>query len=216
MSNHLYTYSNPTRERDLDLIVSTLGNDGVIALPMDVSWAFCCDAASPKALSRIELLKPFHPKNRPYSLVCDSISMAAHVANVDNGVYRWLKKMMPGPYTVLLERHASLPKQIKDKRREVGIRIPDSELVLKLIAKFGRPIVATTVPANPASDQEYPSLPGFGWEVEQAWGHAIDMVIDLGCELPRTETTIVDLTEGQPVLIRLGAGDPKVLGLAAD
>ena len=212
MSTHLYTYINPTRERDLDDIIRVLSDDGVIALPMDLSWAFCCDASLPKALARLHLLKPSHPKERPYSLVCNSIAMASHLANIDNAAYRFVKKIVPGPFTVLLERHATLPKQIKDKRRVVGIRIPDAEIVLELIKRYGKPLASTTIPPMRAED-EFSPLPGFGWEVEEKWGHALDMVVDIGSEALRQETTIVDLTTGQPEIVRLGAGDPALLGL---
>ena len=176
MSTHLYTYVNPTRERDLDEVARVLENDGVIALPMDLSWAFCCDASSSKALGRIQ-------------------------------------KVMPGPFTILLERHGSLPKQIKDKRRVVGIRIPESNLVLDLVKRFSKPLAATTIPPCRASGEEFHRLPGFGWQIEENWGHALDMVVDIGTEARREETTIIDLTSGQPVMARLGAGDPKMLGI---
>jgi tRNA threonylcarbamoyl adenosine modification protein (Sua5/YciO/YrdC/YwlC family) len=179
---------------------------------MDVSWAFVCDASSPKALEAIRRLKPNHPKDRPFSLVCDSISMAAHLARIDNVCYPWLKKALPGPFTVILERSVSLPKIINDKRRELGLRIPNCPLALDIVKTYGKPLAASTVPEITTPDGGQ-VLPGFGWEVSGAFGHALDMIVDLGEESPRTETTIVDLTAGTPEIVRRGAGDPGLFGI---
>ncbi len=213
LARHLYTWINPVRESHIEQICAVLKDDGVIALPLDVAWAFICDAASTKALERIHRLKPEHPKTRPFSLICSSVSMASHVCSIDDQAYRWLKKSLPGPYTVILQRHASLPRQIKDKRREVGLRIPDDPLVQSIVENFGHPLAASTIPAK---DGHFGNAhPSFGSEVIEIWGHALDMVVDLGQESPRQETTIIDLTEGQPRLTRSGAGDPAVFGLSS-
>jgi tRNA threonylcarbamoyl adenosine modification protein (Sua5/YciO/YrdC/YwlC family) len=213
LASHLYTWVNPVRESHIEKICDVLSNDGVIALPLDVAWAFICDAASAKALDRIHRLKPEHPKTRPFSLICSSVSMASRVCSIDDQVYRWLKKSLPGPYTVLLERHASLPRQIKDKRREVGLRIPDDPLVQAIVEKLGHPLAASTVP--PAQGVDGNGHPSFGSEVMDLWGHALEMVVDLGQESPRQETTIIDLTSGQPQLVRLGSGSPEAFGLSS-
>lgn len=210
MATHLYTYVSPVREKDIETICAILEDDGVIAMPMDVGWSFVCDAANGKALDRIHRLKPSHPKDRPFSLICDSISMAAHLANVDNTVYRWLKKSLPGPFTILLESHASLPKQIHDKRKIVGIRIPDCELAREVVAKFKRPLAASTIMLPGNNEDGIKTQPGFGWEVEESFGHGLDMVVDIGDESLRQETTIMDLTQGIPELVRAGVGDPKI------
>ena len=212
MADHIYTYVNPVRLKDIDTICQALHGGKVLAVAMDVAWSFVCDAASPKALDRIHQLKPAHPKTRPFSLVCDSIAMASHLVTIDNTVYPWLKKALPGPFTVLLERHASLPKQIHDKRREVGLRVPKCELVLALVKAYGKPLAASTVPPILGAGGIL-ELPRFGWEVAEAFGTRIDMIFDLGEESPRLETTIIDLTTGTPALVRSGAGEPVLFGL---
>lgn len=205
---HLYTYINPVKQKDIDAICAVLQDDGVIAIALDVSWSFVCDASSSKALDKIRRLKPEHPRSRPFSLICPSISMASTIVNIDNSIYRILKKILPGPYTLLLERHVSLPKIIHDKRKEVGLRIPDSELVLAIANALGKPLAASTVP----SSTENGPLPGFGWEVAEQFGHGLNMVVDLGEESPKMQTTIVDLVSGVPELVRQGAGDFSVFG----
>ncbi len=207
MAEHLFTYINPTSERDLVRACQVLEHDGVLAYPMDVNWAFGCDAASVKALDRIRRLKPTHPKEQPFSLICADISMAASIGNIDNYHYRVLKRCWPGPYTVILKRHRNLARQIKDKRAVVGIRIPESPLIRDLVTRLGRPIATTSVPLLPDG-----SVAKMGYEVMDAFGHGIDMLLDLGEELPGLDSTVIDYSEEQPVLVRMGVGDPSIFG----
>lgn len=205
MGEHLYTYINPPAEKHLERAIRVLNQDGVLALPAGTNWNFACDAASVKALDKIRLLNPRHPRDRPFSLLCSDISMAATVGMVDNNLYRILKKAWPGPYTVLVKRNRALPRQIKDKRAVVGIRIPDSPLVLALIEKYGKPLATTSVPNKADATPYY-----MGYEVFETFGHAVDLTLDLGDELPGTESTVIDFSEGVPEVVRMGAGDPAV------
>ncbi len=204
---HLYTYIDPPSERDLGRAVRILAAGGVIAYPTDVNWAFGCDAADVRALDRIKMLKPGHPKEQPFSLICSSISMATQVANIDHSAYRFLKKAWPGPYTVLLTRSRSLPRQIKDKRPIVGVRIPDSPLVLALVDYYGKPLATTSVPVV------HGEVLRAGYQVAEQFGHGLDLVLDLGQEMVGAESTIIDLSSGAPLLVRLGDGDPVLFGL---
>lgn len=205
MGEHLYTYVDPPSEKHLDRAIRALGDDGTLAFPAGTSWAFGCDAASSKALDRIRQLNPAHPKERPFSLMCSSLSMAAEVGMIDHAAYRILKKAWPGPYTVIMRRNRSLPRQIKDKRPVVGIRIPDSPLLLALIERYGKPLAVTSVPHD-ANDQPL----HMGYQIHEIYGHALDLVLDLGEELPGMESTVIDFSEGVPILVREGAGDPAV------
>lgn len=209
VARHVYTYVDPVRERDMEAVCKVLADDGVIALPTDTSWCLACDADSPKALERIRKLKPGHPRERPFSLMCGSISAAADVVNIDNVVYPLLKKALPGPYTFILERNRSLPRIIHDNRREVGIRIPQATLVRELLARYGRVLAAATVPPVQLKANGFDEihLPRFGHEILDAFGHGLDLILDLGDEVPGVETTIIDCTRGVPSVVRAGAGD---------
>ncbi len=217
MAQHLYTFDNPPSERDIKRALLVLEDDGVLAYPTDQNWAFGCDATKPKAIDRIHRLKPSHPKDRPFSLICSSISMAAEYVNIGNSEYRILKKAWPGPYTVLLTANRNFPRQLKDKRRVVGIRIPKCEMLKALVETLGRPLATTSVPSiNQNRDEdEMPTFPRFGYEVEEVFGHGIDLILDLGYEHPGDESTVIDMTEGTPVVVRLGAGDPAMFLAAA-
>ena len=208
MGEHLYTYIDPPNERHLLRICEVLSQGKVIALPMQTSWAFCCDATSRRGLMSMYALKPEHPKNRPFSLVCSDISMASSMANIGGQNYQILKRLLPGAYTILLKSSRLLPKRLKDKREKVGIRIPKENITQEILKAFGKPLAATSVPTPPSEEAMQ-----MGYQIHDHFGHALAMVIDIGLELPASESTILDCTGEEIVLIRLGAGEVDSLGL---
>lgn len=209
---------NPVREKDVKAACEVLEQGGVIAYPSDVNWAFACDGASTKALEKIRLLKPYHPREQPFSLLCESISMASSVANVDDFAFSYMRKCCPGPFTFLLDRSKNLPRLMKDKRRTVGIRIPDCTLILSVLHQFGKPLATTGVPPcmdDIASVGDKISAK-FGYQVQESFGHAIDLILDLGEESLGAESTIVSLVDGRLEIVREGVGSLAQLGLAAE
>lgn len=211
MSEHLYTYSDPPRESDLKKAVSVLENGGVLAYATDFNWAFGCDPRCKSAIERIKILKK---EMGPVSLLCDSIAMASKYALLSSSDYRWLKKAWPGPFTVLMPASASFPKQIREKRRIVGLRVPKCSLVRSVISMFERPIASTTVPQiEGVSGSKGLAHPNIGYEVFEAFGHGIDLLLDLGEEVTGQQSTIIDLTSGVPELIRDGIGDKSLFDL---
>lgn len=205
MAQHLYTFVNPCVEKHLDLACEVLRNDGVIAYPTDVNWAFGCSASSRKALDKIRQLKPDHPDDQPFSLFCSSLSMVARIANVENHAYRVLRKILPGPYTILLKSNRTLPKQIGDKRATVGVRVPKAPLLLELMKVFETPLATTSLPQqkNASSSNEF----RFGYEIEEHFGHALDLILDLGQEIVPRETTILDMCSTDIEVVRKGEGN---------
>ena len=207
MSEHIYTFDDPPSQRDLDKACKVLEQGGVLVCPMGSSWSFVCDASNHKALDRVKRLKPGHPSARPFALVCHDMAMASNGGNIDDQLYRYLKKAWPGPYTVIVKRNRNLPRQIKDKRQVVGIRVPQCPMVLALVEQFGKPLASSSVPAN-----EDGSWAHMGYEIFDTYSHAIDLLLDLGEELPCLESTIIDFSEGHPILVRQGEGDPSLFG----
>lgn len=201
MSDHLYTYIDPPNHKHLEQIVDVLRHNGVIVMSTGTNWAFAADPTSKKAHERIRALKPDHPVDRPFALLCDSISMATTMTLIDGGAYRQLHRLWPGAYTVLLGASKKLPRVLKTKRAVVGVRIPDDPLALLIVEAFGGPLMVSTVPGRP--DGGHLTM---GYEVAEMFGHAVDLVVDLGEELAGTETTVLDMTSGELVLVRQGAG----------
>lgn len=218
MAEHLYTYDDPPSQRDIQKIIGVLKRDGVIAYPTDLNWAMGCDAVSVHGLERLRLIKSHKSRNHPFSLIFSSISMAADYVYISNSAYRILKKAWPGPYTVLLTSSRSLPRQLKDKRKIIGIRIPNSPLLHAVIESLGSPLASTSFPPltqdeGESFDEDQDQVPKeyrFGYEIMENYGHALDMIVDLGQELPGLESTIVDLTGPGAIVMRHGAGDPNL------
>jgi tRNA threonylcarbamoyl adenosine modification protein (Sua5/YciO/YrdC/YwlC family) len=210
MSEHLYTYDDPPSERHLEKAVKILENDGVIVMPTATNWAFCCDPRRSRAIDRIHRLKPMHDDKRPFSFIVSSISMAAEVGNIDNYVYPVLKKVWPGPFTIIVKRNRVLPRHLKDKRQTVGIRNPDCNLCLALVERLGFPLLVTSVPHR-ADGFPY----HMGYEIFDVYGHGIDLLFDLGEEVSGEESTIIDFSEGGMTVLREGAGDLRLLGLSS-
>ncbi len=206
MAKHLYTYINPLAEKHLAEALGVLSNDGLIAYATEVNWAVGCAADSVKAVRRIQQLKSEHPKNQPFTLLCNSLSMVADMAVVEQSTYRFLRKILPGPYTVILPSHKGLPKIIHDKRKSVGIRIPECPLLMGLIAALEKPILTSSLPLGTFGDE----APRFGYDVESRFGHLLDLILDLGEEVIPGETTIVDFTSGSPQVLRKGLGSVSI------
>ena len=206
MGEHLYTYDDPPNQRHLDQICSVLDRNGVIAIPAGISWMFCCDAASKKAVQRMLALKPGRDEKKPLSLVCSSISMATDMATVDGLAFKVLNRIVPGHFTVLLPSSRMLPKILKNKREVVGLRVPDEAITLAVIEQHGRPLVATSVPTDAGGQ-----VLTMGYQIADAHGNGLDLIVDLGEELPGEVTTILDLTHGDVEVIREGAGDLSLL-----
>jgi tRNA threonylcarbamoyl adenosine modification protein (Sua5/YciO/YrdC/YwlC family) len=206
MGEHLYTHIDPPNQRHLDQICGLLDRDGVIAMPAGTSWAFCCDAASKKGVRRLMGLKPARDEKKPMSLICSSISMATEMASVDGHAFKTLNRIVPGHFTVLLKSSRTLPKILKNKREVVGLRVPDEPIAQVVIEQFGRPLVATSVP--PDKDGRLLTM---GYQIVEAFGDRLDLVVDVGNELEGLATTILDLTQGDVQVIREGAGDLSLL-----
>lgn len=199
MAKHIYTHINPSNRKHLAKACCIFENGGVVAYPTDVNWAIGCDASNSKALKKILSLKPGHPKTQPFSLLCSSLSMVSQVAFLDHSAYRMLKKALPGPYTILLKPQKNLARQINDKRRTVGVRVPNCPLLLDLINYYKKPLATSSLVFE--ENQLH-----FGYEVDENYGYGIDLILDLGQELIPYETSIVDLTEGLPKIMRQGRG----------
>lgn len=208
MTQHIYTHTNPTNQRHLEKACNILHSGGILAYPTDVNWAVGCDATNKQALEKIHKLKPNHPKDQPFSLLCNSIAMISKFANVEQTSYRYLKKILPGPYTILLKRNKTLPRQINDKRKIVGVRVPNCPLLQDLIEAFDRPMATTSLSTIPNIGKQYSwDMINYGHQVNEVYGHALDLILDLGKEVMIQETTIIDLSNQEIKLIRKGVGD---------
>ena len=184
--------------RQLERIAELLRKDGVIAYPTDTLYGLGCLASRKKAVDRILQIKGKDPK-KPMSILCSDMEMFSRYArHLDTPTFRILKQMLPGPYTVLLPASREVPRYLQNKQI-VGLRIPNQPFCQALVKLLGEPIITTSValPDQPVLNT--------AWEIEEEQGHALDLVVDCGQPLG-IPSTIVDLSEDEPVLVREGAG----------
>ena len=203
MAERLELHPTTPQPRHLRAAAACLREGGVIAYPTDSCYAFGCALGAKEAMERIQTLRQTR-KGHYFTVVCRDLSQIAKFAVVDNWQYRLLRSFTPGPYAFVLRATREVPRRLLDaRRRTVGIRVPDHEVVRSLLEEYQEPIMSTTL-----------QLPGEqvpmtdGREIEERIGHAIDLVIDAGnCGLE--PSTIVDLSGDAPRLLRAGKGDPR-------
>ena len=189
------------------LAAEILRSGGVIAYPTDSCYALGCHIGDKDALERIRRIRGAD-KHHHFTLVCRDLTEIARYAKVDTWQFRLLKSCTPGPYTFLLEATREVPRRLQhEKRRTIGIRVPDHEVPRMLLAELGEPIMSSTL-----------LLPGDGLalndadDIEQRLGHRLDAILDGGaCGLE--PTTVVDLASRPPVIARQGRGSLEPFGL---
>jgi len=183
--------------------VKIIQNGGVIVYPTDSAYAIGCQLANKDALERIRQLRQLEEKHN-FTLVCRDLSELSTYAVIDNSIFRLLKAHTPGPYTFILKATREVPKRLHHpKRSTIGMRVPNSEVVQALLSELNEPLmsVSLTLP-----DQEYPFVDAR--DIYDTLGSRVDLVIDGGpCSV--TPTTVVDLVDGAPKILRVGKGDPK-------
>ena len=180
---------------------------GVIVYPTDSCYALGCHVGDKAASERIRQIRRFD-RQHLFTLVCRDLSEIATYARVDNRQYRLLKAATPGPYTFVLEATRELPRRIlHEKRKTIGLRVPDHRVTLALLATLGEPLVSCTL-HWPGAEQ--PVNEPVDWRNQL--DPVVDMVLDAGpCGL--VPTTVVDLTTPVPEVTRQGLGDLERLGL---
>ena len=188
---------NP-QPRHLEQVAELLMRDGVIAYPTDTLYGLGCLVSRKKAVDRIQAMKGRDPR-KPMSILCADLAMLCrYTRHLDTPTFRVLKQMFPGPYTAVLPCSHEVPRYLQNKRT-VGLRIPDHKFCQEITRLVGEPIITTS--CNVSGEPPLTT----SWEIEEALGHYLDLVIDCGDPIGEG-STIVDLTGDEPVLLRQGAG----------
>lgn len=192
-------YPENPHPREVARVVETLRHDGVVICPTDGVYAFVCALSSQKAIDRIKTLR--NRRNDELTLICDSLSRVSQYARVDNGQFRLLKRNLPGAFTFVLQASGQIPVKALGRRKTVGIRVPSNAIPVALVQELDMPLVTASVKTD---DEvvEYAIDPEL---LEEHYGHQVDLVID-GGPGGLTPTTVVDLTTGEPEILREGAG----------
>ncbi|HEY9102925.1 L-threonylcarbamoyladenylate synthase [Chitinimonas sp.] len=207
MALYLSIHPDNPQARLIKQAVDIIRDGGVIAYPTESCYALGCHLGDKDALERIRRIRQVDDKHH-FTLVCRDLSELATYARVDNRQYRYLKSAMPGPYTVILQATREVPRRVMQaKRSTIGLRVPEHKVVRALLDELGEPLLSSTL-LLPGED----FAPTDGWEISQQLEHQLDAVIDGGA-CGTCVTTVIDLTESDPVLVRQGAGDVAVFGL---
>jgi len=180
-------------------VVDALKEGGVIGYPTDTIYGVGCDLFNPEAIQKIHRLKKIEG-NKPLSFICSDLKDISRYAYVSNYAYKMMKRLLPGPYTFILKATKLVPKIAMTKQRTVGIRIPDNKICLALVKELGNPIISTSVYKPDESLYNDPS------EIEERFGKQLDLIIDGGV-IVAEHSSIVDLTDDVPKVIRKGKGD---------
>lgn len=189
--------------RRVDRVLDILRDGGIIAYPTDSVYGIGCDIFNKAAVERLHALVreiKDSPNHSPLSFICEDLSNIAEYAYISDHAYRTMRRMLPGPYTFVLEATKLVPKVMLNRRKTVGIRVPDSAIPIRLVQRLGNPIATTS--AALAEGELIPDP----WTIENLYGHAIDAVIDGGYLFPEP-STVIDFTADVPVLIRQGKGE---------
>ncbi len=192
--------SNHPQPRIIRKAADIMRQGGLVAYPTDTSYGLGCDLFEKKAIERIYQVKRL-PKQHQLSFIVPDLSNLSEYAVINDFAYRTMRRLLPGPYTFILQATKVVPKfMITEKRRTVGIRVPDHPVPLSLVRELGHPIITTTA----ALEGEEPLASA--QQIDDAMGKGVDMILDSGVVL-FDESSVVDLSGEEPVVVREGKGD---------
>ncbi|WP_420600239.1 L-threonylcarbamoyladenylate synthase [Neptuniibacter sp.] len=204
MSQFFQIHPDNPQKRLINQAVDIINKGGVVVYPTDCAYALGCHLGDKSALEKIKRIRQLDDKHN-FTLVCRDLSEISTYAKVDNGAYRLLKAHTPGAYTFILKATSEVPRRLlHPKRRTIGIRIPENEIALALTESLGEPIMSTSL-IMPGD--EMPLMDPY--DIREVLQHHVDLVIDGGyCGMEAT--SVINLVDEVPEVIRQGAGDVSV------
>ena len=189
-------------QRLIQKVVDILKNGGIVVYPTDTYYGIGCDIMNKKAIERIYQLKQRN-KSKPFSFICSGLKNISHYAKVSNYAYKTMKRLLPGPYTFILEGSKLVPKIMLTKRKTAGIRVPDNPICLALVNELGNPVISTSATRPDGTIFHDASL------IHDYFGKRIDAVID-GSIVPGQPSSVILLINDIPEVVRRGLGDVSI------
>ena len=202
MAKILKIYPENPQESAINEVVKILKNGGLIIYPSDTVYALGCNIFDIRAMEKLAQLKKTKLDKAQFSIICNDLShLSEFTKPIDSATFRFLKNRVPGPFTFILEANKNLPLAYKGKKT-VGIRVPDHPIPKLIVEKLGHPIASTSIKDD---DEviEYSTDPEL---IAEKYDHLVDIVIDSGYG-DNVASTIVDLTSGEPEVLRQGKGE---------
>lgn len=195
-------YEKNNSPRDMAEIVRVLEEGGVLIFPTDTVYAIVCHALKERAVERICRLKGINPQKKPLSILCCDMKQVSEFAKMDDAAFKLMKQYLPGPFTFVLPTSTRLPKIFRG-RKEVGVRLPDNDMVREVCRLLGAPLMTTSLPYDETDDVGYLTMPEL---IDERWGLKVDMVIDAGVGGTQPGT-VVSLMDDEVRLLRQGVGE---------
>ncbi len=208
MAKFIKLYNDHTDQVLIDEVVDTLRNGGLVIYPTDTVYGLGVSIKKPKAIEKLAQLKGMKVDKANFTFLFPDLSnLSEYTKQIDTATFKILKKAFPGPYTMILPANNNLPKIFK-KRKTFGMRVPDNEILRKILLELGEPLVNISI-KDEDEVLEYTTDPELIYE---KWNKKVDLIIDAGYG-DNEPSTVIDLSEGEPVIIREGKGNIYKLGI---
>lgn len=196
-------YEKNPSQKEIQKVVDVLRNGGVIIYPTDTVYGIGCDITQIKAVEKVARIKKIAIEKSNFSFICSDLShLSDYCRPIPNHLFKLMKYYLPGPYTFILNANNQVPHYFKGKKKTVGIRIPDNQIILDIVKELGNPILSTSV-HDEDEIIEYTTDPEL---IHEKFGDLVDLVIDGGFG-GNTPSTVIDCTDDVPAIIRRGKGE---------
>ena len=196
----LIIHPQDPQDRLIKKAAEVLRSGGVIIYPTDTVYGFGCDIFQPKAIERICRIKGIDPQKANLSFVCSDLSdLSKYAKSISTPQYRFIKNLIPGPFTFILPASKEVPKILKSKKDTIGLRVPDHRITHAIAAELGHPILSSSLPGDMVEEYTDPEY------IHEKFEKLVDLVIDGGIG-GMEYSTIVDMTEEEPMVTRQGIG----------
>ena len=194
--------ANPDPQRVRE-VARALRGGAVVIYPTDTIYGLGCDIHNARSVERVARIKGIKPQKNDFSFICYDLSHIADYARVSNSAFKLMKRLLPGPYTFILDATNNVPKLLNTNRKTVGIRVPDNAIPRLLVQELGNPIITTTLRDETPDTVEYTTDPELIFE---KYYHDVDIIINGGIG-GYEPSTIVDATDDEFRVVRLGLGE---------
>ncbi|MGE5658650.1 MAG: L-threonylcarbamoyladenylate synthase [Actinomycetota bacterium] len=215
----IYEVHPDTPQKDrLEKIKNALQDGAVMLYPSDTVYAIGCDLNAKSAVERVRRIKKLS-NDKPLTFLCSSLSNIAHYAVVSDSAYRTIKRLIPGPYTFLLPATKLVPRLVMEpKRKTTGIRVPNRPVCLELLQALGNPIISTSAHVTSEEEEKVRGATEYVGKAElfDSLQKLVDIIVDDGSDPGNQVSTIIDLTQDEPQIVRRGLGWEAVAGWAEE
>lgn len=203
MAQYVKLYEENTNPKDLKLVTECFKDGGLVIYPTDTVYALGCDIESRNGIERVARIKNVKPEKANFSFVFYDLShISEYTRQFNSQVFKILKHNLPGPFTFILEANNSIPRLFRNKKRTLGIRVPDNNICRSIVEQLERPIISTSI-HDEDEVIEYTTDPELIFE---KYENLVDLVVDGGYG-NNEASTVVDLSQGEVEIIRQGIGE---------